>query len=163
MPLLIKILLIVIAVLLVLLVVLYIFGRKAEKKADSQRKTMEGQSQMMSFYVIDKKKMKLSEAGFPKIVVEQTPKYLRRAKVPILKVKVGPKVMSLMCDGTVFDSILPKQEVKAQVSGIYVMSAKRIRGPLPEPKKTRKQLKEEKKAAKLTEKAKAEKANAKSK
>ena len=82
MPLLIKILLIVIAVLLVLLVVLYIFGRKAEKKADSQRKTMEGQSQMMSFYVIDKKKMKLSEAGFPKIVVEQTPKYLRRAKVP---------------------------------------------------------------------------------
>ena len=49
MPLLIKILLIVIAVLLVLLVVLYIFGRKAEKKADSQRKTMEGQSQMMSF------------------------------------------------------------------------------------------------------------------
>ena len=35
MPLPIKILLIVIAVLLVLLVVLYIFGRKAEKKADS--------------------------------------------------------------------------------------------------------------------------------
>lgn len=159
----IKILLIVIAVLIVLLVVLYVFGRKAEKKADSQRKTMENQSQMMSFYVIDKKKMKLSEAGFPKIVTEQTPKYLRRAKVPILKVKVGPKVMSLMCDGTVYDTILPKQEVKAQVSGIYVMSAKRIRGPLPEPKKTRKQLKEEKKAAKLANKAKAEKKASKSK
>lgn len=144
--------LIILAVLLVLLIVLYVFGRKAQKKADSQRATMEGQAQTMSFYVIDKKKMKLTEAGLPKIVTEQTPKYLRRAKLPILKVKVGPKVMSLICDEQVFKTILPKQEVKAQVSGIYVLSAKRIRGPIPEPKKSRKELKAEKKAAKEAEK-----------
>ncbi len=144
--------LIILAVLLVLLIVLYVFGRKAQKKADSQRATMEGQAQTMSFYVIDKKKMKLTEAGLPKIVTEQTPKYLRRAKLPILKVKVGPRVMSLICDEQVFKTILPKQEVKAQVSGIYVLSAKRIRGPIPEPKKSRKELKAEKKAAKEAEK-----------
>lgn len=144
--------LIILAVLLVLLIVLYVFGRKAQKKADSQRATMEGQAQTMSFYVIDKKKMKLTEAGLPKIVTEQTPKYLRRAKLPILKVKVGPKVMSLICDEQVFKTILPKQEVKAQVSGIYVLSAKRIRGPIPEPKKSRKESKAEKKAAKEAEK-----------
>lgn len=144
--------LIILAVLLVLLIVLYVFGRKAQKKADSQRATMEGQAQTMSFYVIDKKKMKLTEAGLPKIVTEQTPKYLRRAKLPILKVKVGPKVMSLICDEQVFKTILPKQEVKAQVSGIYVLSAKRIRGPIPEPKKSKKELKAEKKAAKEAEK-----------
>lgn len=144
--------LIILAVLLVLLIVLYVFGRKAQKKADSQRATMEGQAQTMSFYVIDKKKMKLTEAGLPKIVTEQTPKYLRRAKLPILKVKVGPKVMSLISDEQVFKTILPKQEVKAQVSGIYVLSAKRIRGPLPEPKKSKKELKAEKKAAKEAEK-----------
>lgn len=144
--------LIILAVLLVLLIVLYVFGRKAQKKADSQRATMEGQAQTMSFYVIDKKKMKLTEAGLPKIVTEQTPKYLRRTKLPILKVKVGPKVMSLICDEQVFKTILPKQEVKAQVSGIYVLSAKRIRGPIPEPKKSRKELKAEKKAAKEAEK-----------
>lgn len=151
--------LIVTAVLLVLIIILYIFGRKAEKKSNKQREMMESQAQTMSFYVIDKKKMKLSEAGFPKIVLEQTPKYLRRTKLPILKVKVGPKVMSLMCDPKIFDTILPKQEVKAQVSGIYVTSAKRIRGPLPEPKKSKKELKAEKKAAKAKEKAK-EKAKA---
>lgn len=144
--------LIILAVLLVLLIVLYVFGRKAQKKADSQRATMEGQAQTMSFYVIDKKKMKLTEAGLPKIVTEQTPKYLRRAKLPILKVKVGPKVMSLISDEQVFKTILPKQEVKAQVSGIYVLSAKRIRGPIPEPKKSKKELKAEKKAAKEAEK-----------
>ena len=155
MPLILKILLIVIAILAVLLIALFILGRKAEKKSAEQREMIESQSQSMSFYVIDKKKVKLSEAGFPKIVLEQTPKYLRRTKMPVLKVKVGPRVMSLMCDPKIFDSILPKQEVKAQVSGIYVTSAKRIRGPLPEPKKTKKELRAEKKAAKEKEKAKA--------
>ena len=154
MPLILKILLIVIAILAVLLIALFILGRKAEKKSAEQREMIESQSQSMSFYVIDKKKVKLSEAGFPKIVLEQTPKYLRRTKMPVLKVKVGPRVMSLMCDPKIFDSILPKQEVKAQVSGIYVTSAKRIRGPLPEPKKTKKELRAEKKAAKEKEKAK---------
>lgn len=152
-----KVVLIVVAVLIVLLVVLYILGRKAEKKADSQRATIESQAQTMSFYVIDKKKMKITEAGLPKIVIEQTPKYLRRAKIPILKVKVGPKVMSLICEDKVFATILPKQEVKAQVSGIYVISAKRIRGPLPEPKKTKQELRAEKKAAKEAAKNKASK------
>ncbi len=152
------IVLIVLAVLVIILGVLYFVGRKAEKKSASQRESMEAQAQTMSFFVIDKKRVKLSEAGLPKIVMEQTPKYLRRAKLPIIKVKVGPKVMSLICDDQVFKTILPKQEVKASVSGIYVLSAKRIRGPLPEPKKTKKELKEEKKAAKIAAKEAEEKA-----
>ena len=156
-----KVLLIVIVVLAALLILLYILGRKAEKKSAEQREMMESNSQTMSFYVIDKKKMKLKEAGLPKIVMDQTPKYMRIAKLPILKVKVGPKVMSLICDEKVFKTILPKQEVKAQVSGIYVTSAKRIRGPVPEPKKSRKELKAEKKAAEEAAKVKAEKAAAK--
>ena len=152
------IILIVLAVLVVILGVLYFVGRKAEKKSASQRKTMEEQAQTMSFFVIDKKRVKLSESGLPKIVMEQTPKYLRKAKLPIIKVKVVPKVMSLICDDQVFKTILPKQEVKASVSGIYVLSAKRIRGPLPEPKKSKKELREEKKAAKTAAKEAEEKA-----
>ena len=152
-----KVTLIIIAVLVVLFIVLYIVARKAEKKSAEQREAMESNAQTMSFYVIDKKKIKLKDANLPKIVTDQTPKYLRGAKMPILKVKVGPKVMSLICDEQVYNTILPKQEVKAQVSGIYVISAKRIRGPLPEPKKTKKELKAEKKAAEQAAKAKAEK------
>jgi len=69
--------------------------------------------------------------------------------------------MSLVCEEEVFKTILPKQEVKAQVSGIYVTSARRIRGPLPEPKKTKKELRAEKKAQKAKEKEKAMKAKQK--
>lgn len=142
---------IIIGVLLVILGVLYFFGKKAEKKTNAQREAMEAQSQTMSFYIIDKKKCKLSEAGFPKVVVEQTPKLLRRTKVPVIKVKVGPRVMSLICDDKVFQTLLPMQEVRATVSGMYVMSATRLRGPVYEGPKSKKALRAEKKAAQFAE------------
>lgn len=150
------ILLIILAVLVVGLIVLYFVGRRLQKKQEESQASIDAAAQTMNFFIIDKKKMKLSEAGLPKMVVEQTPKYLRRAKLPMIKVKVGPRVMSLICDAKVYETLAPKQEVKATVSGIYVTSAKRIRGPIVEtdPKKRKAQLKAEKKAAKEAEKAK---------
>ena len=80
-------LIVIIAVLLVAFVVLYFLGRKAEKKQAEQQKTLEANAQTVNLLVIDKKKLKLKEAGLPSIVVEQTPKYMRRTKLPIVKVK----------------------------------------------------------------------------
>ena len=57
--------------------------------------------------------MKLKDAGLPAVVLENTPKYLRRSKVPVVKAKVGPKVMTLMCDASIYDLIPVKKEVKA--------------------------------------------------
>lgn len=150
------ILLIILAVVVGVLIALYFVGKKLQKKQEASQASIDAAAQTMNFFIIDMKKMKLSEAGLPKIVTEQTPKYLRRTKLPILKVKVGPRVMSLICDAKVFDTLAPKQEVKATVSGIYVTSAKRIRGPIVEtdPKKRKAQIKEEKKAAKEAAKAK---------
>ena len=88
--------------------------------------------------VIDKKIMKLKEAGLPQAVLDQTPKYLRRSKVPIVKAKVGPRIMILMCDPKIFDLIPVKKEVKAVVAGIYITGVKGLRGGLekkPEKKK----------------------------
>lgn len=150
------VLLIILAVLVVGLIVLYFVGRRLQKKQDASQAQIEASAQTMTFFIIDKKKMKLTEAGLPKVVTEQTPKYLRRAKLPMIKVKVGPRVMSLICDSKVYETLAPKQEVKATVSGIYVTSAKRIRGPIVEsdPKKRKAQEKAEKKAAKEAAKAK---------
>jgi hypothetical protein len=50
-------------------------------------------------------------------------------------------------------------EVKASVSGIYVNSARRIRGPVYEPPKSKKEAKRLKKEAKKAEKAKAKNKN----
>lgn len=155
------VLLVIIAVLIIAMIALYILGRRMQKKEAESQSQMEAASQSMTFYIIDMKRMKFKDANLPKIVMEQTPKYARRVKLPILKVKVGPRVMSLICDPKVFDTLAPKQEVKAKVSGIYVTSAKRLRGPIVEtdPKKRKEQEKAAKKAAK--EAAKKEKKSAK--
>ena len=86
-------------------------------------------------YFVGKKAEKLKEAGLPDIVIENTPKYLRRSKVPVVKAKVGPKIMTLMCDAQVYPLIPVKKEVKATISGIYITAVKGVRGPLDVPEK----------------------------
>ena len=130
------IILIVVAVLLVAAFVgLYFYAKKMEKKQAEQQEQLKATAQSVSMLIIDKKRMKLKEAGLPAIVLESTPKYLRGAKVPIVKAKVGPRVMSLMCDEKIFPNIPIKKEVKAVISGIYITEVKGIRGPLETPKK----------------------------
>ena len=73
---------------------------------------------------------KMKEAGFPKLLLDQTPKYMRNSKVPVVKAKIGPKVTNLMCDPKVFDLIPVKKEVKAVMNGIYIMDVKGLRGTL---------------------------------
>lgn len=116
-----------------ILVVLYFLGKKAEKKQAEQQEQMKAVAQNVSMLIIDKKKMKLKEAGFPSIVLENAPKYMRGLKVPVVKAKVGPKVMTLMCDDKIFPLVPVKKEVKAVVSGIYITEVKGIRGTLDTP------------------------------
>lgn len=124
------VLLIVVLVVLVILVILFIFGRKLQKKQEASESQMKAGAQTFTILVIDKKKMKLKEANLPKIVVDQTPKYLRNSKVPIVKAKIGPKVMTLVCDAKVFDLIPVKKEVKVVMNGIYIMDVKGLRSGL---------------------------------
>lgn len=124
------ILLIVAGVLLVGLVVLSIVGRKMQKKQEASQAEIRSGAQMYSILVIDKKRVKLKEAGFPQIVIDQTPKYLRRAKVPVVKAKIGPKVASLMCDEKAYEVIPVKKEVKVLLNGIYIVDVKSARGGL---------------------------------
>lgn len=119
---------VIIVILIVACVVLYFLGKKAEKKQAEQKEQMDAVAQTVSMLIIDKKKLKLKEAGLPAVVLENTPKYLRRAKVPVVKAKVGPKIMTLMCDGRVFDVIPVKKEIKAVVSGLYITGIKSVRG-----------------------------------
>lgn len=124
------VLLVVLVLIVAAFVALLIYGRKLQKKSEASQEEIRANSQTVSILVIDKKRMKLKEAGFPQIVIDQTPKYLRRAKVPVVKAKIGPKVATLMCDDKVFDLIPVKKEVKAVLSGIYIVGVKGLRGGL---------------------------------
>ena len=129
------VLLVILIVLIVACVVLYFLGKKAEKRQAEQQEQLDAVAQTVSMLIIDKGKMRMKDAGLPAIVLENTPKYLRRSKVPVVKAKVGPKIMNLMCDAQIYPLIPVKKEVKATVSGIYITAVKGLRGPLETPQK----------------------------
>jgi len=121
------ILLIVIAVAIILLVVLYKFGDNLQKKQMAQKEQMAEAAQPVTMLIIDKKIMPLKDANLPKIVMEQTPKKYQKAKLPIVKAKIGAQIMNLICDDVIFDELPTRGEVKAMVSGIYIISVKSVR------------------------------------
>lgn len=123
--------LLIIAVIFIgIFVVLYFIGKKAESKKADQDKAIAEAAQTVSLLIIDKKKMKLKDAGLPEAVLAQTPWYLKRAKTPIVKVKIGPKVMTLLCAPEIFDTLPVKKEVKAVISGLYLTAVKGAHGAI---------------------------------
>lgn len=122
------VMLVILAVLIVAVIVLYFLGKKAQKKQSEQQAQIDAMKQTVSMLIIDKKRMKLKDAGLPQAVIEQTPKWLRGSKLPVVKAKVGPQVMSLICEEKIFDSVPVKKEVKAVVSGIYITDVKGLHG-----------------------------------
>lgn len=115
-------------VLVAAVIVLYFLGKKARKKQAEQEEMLQANKQTTSMLIIDKKRMKLRDAGLPQIVLDQTPKAMRGAKLPIVKAKIGPQIMSLICDEKIFDTVPVKKEVKAVISGIYILEVKGLHG-----------------------------------
>ena len=134
MPLAVKIILIVLGVILALLVVLVIVAQKMMKKQEASQAQIDAASQVVSMLIIDKKRMKVKDANMPKMIADQMPKYMKFAKLPIVKAKVGPRVMTLIADEKVFDSLPVKTEVKVAISGMYITEIKHVRGNVEVPK-----------------------------
>lgn len=129
---------IVLAILVAVIIILYFIGKRMQKRQAEQEEQVQRAKQPVTMLVIDKKRMKLKEAGLPQAVWDSTPKYFRRAKLPIVKAKVGPQIMNLVADERIFDEIPVKRQVRAMVSGIYIVEVKGVHGQKlekPEPKK----------------------------
>ena len=119
---------VILCVLIIGAVALYFIGKKAQKKQAEQQEMLEANKQTVSMLIIDKKRLKIKDSGLPQMVIDQTPKLMRNSKMPIIKAKVGPQIMSLICDEKIYDSVPVKKEVKAVVSGIYVLGVKGLHG-----------------------------------
>ena len=121
------VLLVILAIMIIAIIVLYFVGKKAQKTQAQQQEMMEASKQTVSMLIIDKKRMKIKDSGLPQSVIAQTPKLMRSTKLPIVKAKVGPQILSLVCEEKIYDKIPVKKEVKASVSGIYILDVKGIR------------------------------------
>ena len=70
MPVWLIVLLAVLAVVVVALIVLVIVGMKLQKKQAANQEQIDAAKQVVSMLVIDKKTMKMKDAGLPKIVLD---------------------------------------------------------------------------------------------
>ena len=125
------VLLVILVILIGVLIGLYFWGKKAQ---------IEAAKQTVSMLVIDKKRLPLKESGLPQMVIDQAPKLMRRTKLPIVKAKIGPKISILIADEKIFELIPVKKEVKADVSGLYIVGVRGIRGHLETPPQKKKGL-----------------------
>lgn len=112
----------------VVLAVLYFFGRKMQKKQAEAQEQIDSSKQLASILVIDKKKLKPKDSGLPQVALGQLPWYAKNQKLPIVKAKIGPQIMTLMCDAEVFEILPVKKECKVALSGIYIAELKSVRG-----------------------------------
>ena len=91
------IVLLIIAVILVgVLIALYFIGKRLQARQEQSDEQIQAMKQPMTLLVIDKKRLKLKESGLPDQVIQQTPWYAKRSKVPVVKAKVGPQFINFI-------------------------------------------------------------------
>ena len=122
-----NVLLVIIVILAILLVVLYILGSRMQKRQAEQQTMIDASKQTVSILAIDKKKLKIGDSGLPKMVIDQTPWYMKWAKLPIVKAKIGPKVVTMIADEKVFLQLPLRTEAKVVISGLYITEIKSVR------------------------------------
>lgn len=111
----------VVIIVILVLVGLYFLGRKLQKKQVASQEMIEQNRQQVSALIIDKKKMKITDSTLPKAAVNQVPFYLKMRKMPMVKVKIGPQIATLLCDGKVFKALPVKKMVKIEIAGAYIL------------------------------------------
>lgn len=114
---------------------LYFFNRWAGSRMAEHNTLVERSKQATSIYVIDKKKDRLQNVNLPKAIQEQIPKWNKIMKMHLVKAKIGPQIMTLICDKEVFNSIPIKKTINVELAGIYIVGLKGAKGKKDAPRK----------------------------
>ncbi len=101
---------------------LYFLNKRLSARMTQANSFIESSKQITSIYVIDKKRDKITNVKMPKIVMDQVPAYQKVFKNYFVQAKIGPQIMTLMCDKHVFNAIPEKKNVKVELAGIYIVS-----------------------------------------
>ncbi len=91
------------------------------KKVTQAQDFIEQNKISTQIFVIDKKMEKPTPSNVTKAVYDQLPKTAKIRKMPLVKAKVGPQIVNLMCDKSVFEIMPMKKNVKVELAGIYIV------------------------------------------
>jgi len=118
------ILLIVVAAIGIIVGGLYLLNRWASKRVTNQQEMIDKTKQSAAIYVIDKKHDKAANVHLPKVVMDNMPRTAKIMKMYFVKAKIGPQIMTLMCDKQVFGMLDAKKTFQVELAGIYIVSIK---------------------------------------
>ena len=118
------ILLIVGLVIVLIVAGLYFLNRWASKRVSTQQDMIEKTKQNASIYVIDMRRDKFENVTLPKVVKENMPRMSKMMKMCFVKAKIGPQIVTLMCDKQVFAALDVKKTFQVELAGIYIVSVK---------------------------------------
>lgn len=112
------------AVIALLVTGFFILRKKMQQKMEVQKDLVNQHKVSTPILVLEKRMGKVKDANIPKNVLAQIPKIYKIRKVPIVKAKIGPQVMDLLCDEDLFDKIPVKKTVQAELAGIFIAGIK---------------------------------------
>ena len=151
------IMLIVIVAVVVIAGALYLLNRWAAKRMSTQQDMVEKTKQSASIYVIDKKHDKAANVHLPKAVQDSMPRTAKIMKMYFIKAKIGPQIVTLMCEKSVYNALDVKKTFQVEIAGIYIASVKGMKSSyeVKQAAKAKKaKAKAEEKAAKASSKGK---------
>ncbi len=100
----------------------YYLNKKNMRRMIQAQDFIDQNRMTMQIFVIDKKQEKPTAHNLPKGVYEQMPKTARMRKANLVKAKIGPQIMTLMCDKPVYEALPVKKSLKVDLAGIYIVS-----------------------------------------
>jgi len=116
---------IIIGVVIVSVGIGYYFLKKGYKQKIKEQDSLVNQNKVVqSILVLEKRKDKVTNANMPKSVIDQIPKIYKIRKVPLVRAKIGPQVMDLLCDEKIFDKLPEKKTVRVELAGIFIAGIK---------------------------------------
>ena len=119
------ILYIILGVIIAAIVAGYFFLKKRmEKKVSLQKDLVDQHKVVTSILILEKRMDKVNNANMPKSVIAQIPKIYKLRKVPIVKAKIGPQVMDLLCDEDIFNKLPERKSVNVELAGIFIAGIK---------------------------------------
>ncbi|MCL2407435.1 MAG: hypothetical protein FWC95_05845 [Defluviitaleaceae bacterium] len=133
--------------------VLFLLNRWAAKKQVGSQQLIEQTKQRADIYVIDKKRDKAENVALPKAVQAQMPKMAKIMKLCFVKAKVGPQIVTLMCDKNVYNHVELKKTYKVELAGMYIVSVKGMKSVAEQKAAGRQRKLKAKEAAKENNKA----------
>ena len=108
-------------VIAIIFAILYFVGKKMQKKQAASAHMIQQNKQTISALIIDKKRTKITAANMPKSVMAEVRRRMRFVKVPLVKIKVGPQIITMFTDKNTFEALPVKKIVKLEVSGGYIL------------------------------------------